>query len=362
LALVVGVSKAEAVADIAISSAVINSSNTVLVSFSDPGASLATVTATNWHIDVGGGGSTPLTPTSAVVTSATAPWTVLTFSGSPFSNTGKTYSASEGLYADDQALSDGADTNTIVAHSASIAITDGQRPTFTTVRTALNTFVLTFSESVTSGGVDTDSFTVSGATTVSAGVVVDGKITLTTTGLTNMSSKPIVSYVVATGDVMDVASNEVANGPSTTGSSSPREDNGGVGGGCSAGNLFNAATGAPCVNNGGAQIPGCGNRTTGFSTAFGVSCANNRVATEGAPNAPGASGYNFGTGSLKQGTKSEACRVWQTFLNVKKNADLVVDGNCGPRTIGAAKAWQKANGLTADGVLGAMSRGKALMQ
>ncbi|MCX6715070.1 MAG: hypothetical protein NTX72_04610, partial [Candidatus Uhrbacteria bacterium] len=55
-----------------------------------------------------------------------------------------------------------------VGDGTSASATDGVAPTFTANRTALNTIVLTFSETVTSGGVDTDSFTVAGASAVSA--------------------------------------------------------------------------------------------------------------------------------------------------------------------------------------------------
>ncbi|MDP1689730.1 MAG: Ig-like domain-containing protein, partial [bacterium] len=91
--------------------------------------------------------------------------------------------------------------------------TDGIAPTFTATRTAINTIVLTFSENVTSSGVDTDSFTVVGASAVSAGAVVGNtSITLTTTGLTTTDGTPAVNYVAANGDVVDTATNEVADG------------------------------------------------------------------------------------------------------------------------------------------------------
>lgn len=80
------------------------------------------------------------------------------------------------------------------------------------------------------------------------------------------------------------------------------------------------------------------------------------------PATPNAQGYAFGTLVVKEGIKGEACKAWQTFLNDKASAGLVADGNCGPKTIMAVKAWQASVGLTADGVLGAMSRAKALAQ
>jgi len=93
-------------------------------------------------------------------------------------------------------------------------------------------------------------------------------------------------------------------------------------------------------------------------------------ATPATPAVPGVSpatpatpvAYAFGTSLVKEGTKGEACKAWQMFLNDKASAGLVADGNCGPKTMVAAKAWQASVGLTADGVLGAMSRAKAQTQ
>ncbi|OGI46137.1 hypothetical protein A2121_01360 [Candidatus Nomurabacteria bacterium GWB1_40_6] len=93
-------------------------------------------------------------------------------------------------------------------------------------------------------------------------------------------------------------------------------------------------------------------------------------ATPATPAVPGVSpaipatpvAYAFGTSLVKEGTKGEACKAWQMFLNDKANAGLMADGNCGPKTMLAAKAWQASVGLTADGVLGAMSRAKAETQ
>jgi hypothetical protein len=126
---------------------------------------------------------------------------------------------------------------------------------------------------------------------------------------------------------------------------------------------FSSSTGASCVGNTGAAtttpaatvIPGCGNRTTGFSSSSGVSCAGNSVGATG-------NAYAFGNTLVKMGSKGEACKAWQTFLNDKANANLVTDGWCGKLTINAAKAWQTSANLTADGFLGALSRAKALLQ
>lgn len=94
---------------------------------------------------------------------------------------------------------------------------------------------------------------------------------------------------------------------------------------------------------------------TGNSSVTGESCPGNSVGATG-------NAYAFGNTLVKMGSKGEACKAWQTFLNDKANADLVTDGWCGKLTITAAKNWQKANGLKADGFLGALSRAKALLQ
>ena len=133
--------------------------------------------------------------------------------------------------------------------------------------------------------------------------------------------------------------------------------------GCSGDNQYNTLTGALCVNNAGAEIPGCGNSTSGFSTASGLSCAGNRVTTTTTPTTPttpstssGPSAYNFGTTTLKNGSKGEAVEELQRFLNAELNLGLIIDGSLGPKTIAVIKKWQKDNGLVADGLIGAKTK------
>ena len=120
--------------------------------------------------------------------------------------------------------------------------------------------------------------------------------------------------------------------------------------GCSSGNMYNTSTGALCVNNAGPTIPGCGNRTTGFSTALGTSCALNRATT--------GMTYNFGAKTLKNGSRGDAVMELQRFLNAKLNLSLVIDGKLGPKTIKVIKQWQKDNGLVDDGLIGAKTKAK----
>ncbi len=94
-----------------------------------------------------------------------------------------------------------------------------------------------------------------------------------------------------------------------------------------------------------------------FSPSTGRNC---NAATPAVPAQGNA--YAFGQSTVKMGTKGEACKAWQMFFNDKANAGLVTDGWCGKLTIGAAKSWQASMGLLADGLLGPMSRAKALME
>jgi len=127
--------------------------------------------------------------------------------------------------------------------------------------------------------------------------------------------------------------------------------------GCSGGNKYNTSTGALCVNNAvvANNIPGCGSGTSGFSTASGVSCAGNVV---GSSVSAAAGSYNLGTKTLKSGSKGDAVKELQRFLNDKLNLGLVVDGKLGPKTIAVIKKWQKDNGLVVDGLIGPKTKAK----
>jgi hypothetical protein len=56
--------------------------------------------------------------------------------------------------------------------------------------------------------------------------------------------------------------------------------------------------------------------------------------------------------TLRRGSQGDEVADLQTILNARYGADLEVDGNFGKATEAAVKAFQKANGLTADGVVG----------
>ncbi len=110
---------------------------------------------------------------------------------------------------------------------------------------------------------------------------------------------------------------------------------------------------APIVSN---IIEGCENRTTGFSTTTGKSCVGNTGASPATPIIK----YNFGNSILKNGSRGEAVKELQRFLNQVLNLGLVVDGRLGPKTIAVIKKWQKDNGLVSDGLIGPKTKEKML--
>lgn len=62
---------------------------------------------------------------------------------------------------------------------------------------------------------------------------------------------------------------------------------------------------------------------------------------------------------VRKGSKGSDVKALQTFLNWAIGSKLKVDGKAGSNTISALKKWQKASGLSADGVFGSKSRAKA---
>lgn len=56
--------------------------------------------------------------------------------------------------------------------------------------------------------------------------------------------------------------------------------------------------------------------------------------------------------TLKKGSRNEAVKTWQLFLNIHGYSCGDVDGIFGSKTETAVKAWQKHHGLVADGIIG----------
>ncbi len=125
---------------------------------------------------------------------------------------------------------------------------------------------------------------------------------------------------------------------------------------------FSSLTGLSCIGNvvtsptavtSPASIPGCDARTTGFSITTGVSCVGNVVSATATTN----NLYNFGNTTLGDGSRGEAVKELQKFLNNKLNLGLSIDGILGAHTISIVEDWQKSHGLTADGLIGAKTKG-----
>ena len=114
--------------------------------------------------------------------------------------------------------------------------------------------------------------------------------------------------------------------------------------GCSGGNIYNISTGALCINN--AVPQGCSGGNI-YSTSTGALCVNTAIHS-----------YNFGTATLRIGSKGEAVKELQRFLNAKLGLGLVIDGALGSKTIAVIKQWQKANGLVDDGLIGQKTKVK----
>ena len=109
--------------------------NQVKVLFSYHGDGLSVCDATKYHIDVNGGGVSPLNPISCEIILGNPPvghngddYVLLTFSGTPWTAKTSSYAAEYGLYMDSGAVTDyyASATNTVVTHDNSEAIAIGQ--------------------------------------------------------------------------------------------------------------------------------------------------------------------------------------------------------------------------------------------
>ena len=65
------------------------------------------------------------------------------------------------------------------------------------------------------------------------------------------------------------------------------------------------------------------------------------------------------TTTLKSGSKGSQVKLWQKFLNWYGCNCGIVDGEFGPKTVSATKSFQKKEGITADGIVGKNTLGKA---
>lgn len=65
---------------------------------------------------------------------------------------------------------------------------------------------------------------------------------------------------------------------------------------------------------------------------------------------------------LRRGSQGRFVEKWQIFLVGLRFLHYAVDGDFGPRTEEATKAFQRSQGLSADGIVGPQTFGKAILQ
>jgi hypothetical protein len=91
-----------------------------------------------------------------------------------------------------------------------------------------------------------------------------------------------------------------------------------------------------------------------FSSTTGASCGTTVTTTSTTTT------YNFSTTTLRNGSRGEAVKELQRFLNATMNLGLVVDGIFGPKTTGVMKKWQTDHSLVVDGLVGPKTKAKML--
>jgi peptidoglycan hydrolase-like protein with peptidoglycan-binding domain len=252
----------------------------------------------------------------------------------------------------------------VSVHAADLNFTNN-----TNINIGANTYV------VTAGSVATSPMTLSATTltvTVPAGTFTlqsANGFALSTTGSLPQSCNGNTNSVTITGVAGPIvitpntASVVCPNGAVSTSSGGGGLASGSSGGG---GGFPSPAPTSPTPT----VIPGCDNRTSGFSVTSGQSCVGNIVSNTTPPSSPATtppptsgqgsssqggsaySTYDFGPVTLKLGSKGNGVRELQRFLNDKLKLGLTLDGVLGPKTIAVIKKWQKAHKLTPDGLIG----------
>lgn len=97
--------------------------------------------------------------------------------------------------------------------SVSTFTLDLTAPTFTAARTGLNTIVVTFNENVSASDTNTAAWSLTqGSVTAATQPATSTTLTLTTSGLTGTLETPTLTYVAASGSVVDLAGTEVQDG------------------------------------------------------------------------------------------------------------------------------------------------------
>lgn len=257
----------------------------------------------------------------------------------------------------------------LVVGVSSVSAADLTFNTATTVTVNGNDYFIGSGSGATSVVVDATTLTVVVPASTTFTLVSPSRHTLTNDGgLTAVCTNTESTLTISTASTVIIT-------PSTTACGAISGGGGGGGGGggaaapatpatqvegCTPGALFSTTSGKSCTVSATPAvpatpaIPGCGDRTSGFSTSSGQSCVGNSVSATVTSAGP----YNFGTVTLKNGSRGNAVMELQRFLNAKLNLGLVVDGKLGPKTIKVIKQWQEDNGLVPDGLVGRLTKAK----
>ena len=119
--------------------------------------------------------------------------------------------------------------------------------------------------------------------------------------------------------------------------------------GCPVGALYNGITGKPCVAGVPPIVPANQSSQSPATQTPSTPLTNN---SQNISINTSTSFYDFGTVTLRRGSRGSAVGELQRFLNDKEDLELVLDGKFGPKTQTAVIQFQQQNELKPDGLVG----------
>ena len=119
--------------------------------------------------------------------------------------------------------------------------------------------------------------------------------------------------------------------------------------GCLPGYRFSPTTGLACPS----EVISAGQATLAPSPDVSVGTLTSNTISE-------RRSYNLGSTTLRNGSRSEAVKELQRFLNDTLNLGLKLDGILGPKTIAVIRKWQRDNGLVSDGLVGPRTKARMM--